>query len=84
MTREVRCRAAGQLMAHREIAAPWRALVKRVVTEYRSVLGDDLLAVACFGSVARGEAGPKSDLDLCVVTRTPERADRVRTCLASR
>jgi predicted nucleotidyltransferase len=49
----------------------WRALVERVVGHYRQALGDDLLAVACFGSVARGEPGPGSDLDLYVVTREP-------------
>jgi predicted nucleotidyltransferase len=40
-----------------------------VVAEFQAVLGSDLLAVACFGSVARGEPGPESDLDLYVVTR---------------
>lgn len=50
--------------------APWRALAERVVAEYRAALEGDLLAVACFGSAARGEATPASDLDLYVVTRT--------------
>lgn len=48
----------------------WRPLVDRVVREYRAALGDDLLAVAVFGSVARGEPGPDSDLDLYLVTRS--------------
>lgn len=56
-------------MMHRGIPTAWRALAERAVAEYRAVLGDDLLAVACFGSVARGEAGPGSDLDLYLVTR---------------
>ncbi|MDP3768232.1 MAG: nucleotidyltransferase domain-containing protein [Dehalococcoidia bacterium] len=66
------------------IPAPWRGLVERLVAEYRAALGDDLLAIACFGSVARGQAGPESDLDLYVVTRGPasvlgdSRLDRVR------
>jgi len=51
------------------IPAPWRGLVDRLVAEYQAALGDDLLAIACFGSVARGQAGPESDLDLYVVTR---------------
>jgi predicted nucleotidyltransferase len=51
------------------LAAPWRELVERVVAEYREALKDDLLAVACFGSVARGNPSPDSDLDLYVVTR---------------
>ncbi|MGH7277912.1 MAG: nucleotidyltransferase domain-containing protein [Candidatus Rokuibacteriota bacterium] len=59
----------GSSAARDPVAAPWRALAKRVVGEYATALGDDLLAVALFGSVARGEAGPASDLDLYVVTR---------------
>ncbi len=47
---------------------PWARLAQRAVEEYRAVLGDGLVAVACFGSVARGRAGPESDLDLYVVT----------------
>lgn len=54
----------------RQLASPWFELADRVVAEYRSALGDDVVAVACFGSVARGAAGPESDLDLYVVTRT--------------
>ena len=47
----------------------WRALADRVVAEYRAALGDDLVAIALFGSVARGQARADSDLDLYVVTR---------------
>jgi predicted nucleotidyltransferase len=54
------------------LAGPWRALAECVVAEYRTALGDDLVAVAVFGSVARGTAGPASDLDLYVVTRPQE------------
>ncbi|MBI2370684.1 MAG: nucleotidyltransferase domain-containing protein [Deltaproteobacteria bacterium] len=62
------------------ISAAWRALADRVVAEYRAALGGDLLAVACFGSVARGQAGPESDLDLYVVTRG-QVADPLGQCL---
>lgn len=58
------------LVARDEIRAPWLALARRVADAYRTALADDLLAVACFGSAARGEAGPDSDLDLYVVTRS--------------
>ena len=51
------------------LTAPWQALVERVVVEYREALKDDLVAVACFGSVARGKPSADSDLDLYVVTR---------------
>jgi len=53
-----------------------------VVTEYRGELGDDLVAIALFGSVARGQARPDSDLDLYVVTRRPILGDpRLRAML---
>lgn len=66
-------------MMRGQIPAAWQALAERVVAEYRRALGDDLLAMACFGSVARGEARPESDLDLYVVTRT-----RVQSLIDSR
>jgi uncharacterized protein len=53
------------------LSRSFQALADRVVTEYRAALGDDLVAIALFGSVARGEARPDSDLDLYVVTRRP-------------
>jgi predicted nucleotidyltransferase len=53
------------------LAPPWRALAERVVAEYRAGVGDDLVGIALFGSVARGQPRADSDLDLYVVTRTP-------------
>jgi hypothetical protein len=58
-------------MTSTSLPPEWRALGERVVAEYRAALGDDLVAVALFGSVARGQARADSDLDLYVVTRTP-------------
>jgi hypothetical protein len=52
-----------------QIPALWQGLLKRLVVAYQAALGNDLLAVACFGSVARGEPRPESDLDLYIVTR---------------
>ncbi|MBI4608307.1 MAG: nucleotidyltransferase domain-containing protein [Candidatus Rokubacteria bacterium] len=57
-------------MTRGEISEAWKALANRAVAEYREALGEDLLALACFGSVARGAPGPDSDLDLYVVTRS--------------
>jgi predicted nucleotidyltransferase len=62
-------------MTVRPLSPEWAALADRVVAEYRAALGDDLVAVALFGSVARGEARPGSDLDLYVVTRRPSLGD---------
>ena len=57
-------------MKYKPVSLLWLALAERVVGVYRAALGNDLVAVAMFGSVARGAAGPESDLDLYVVTRT--------------
>jgi predicted nucleotidyltransferase len=77
-----------KVMTPEAILTLWRALAERVVGEYRAALGDDLLAIALL--VARGEAGPESDLDLYVVTRNPipvlldPRLERVRRVRESR
>ncbi len=45
-----------------------------IVQALRAGLGDDLVAVALFGSRARGEATPESDWDVLVIARNlPER-----------
>jgi hypothetical protein len=62
-------------MASSALSPSFQALAHRVVAEYRAALGDDLVAIALFGSVARGQARPDSDLDLYVVTRRPTLAD---------
>jgi predicted nucleotidyltransferase len=56
-------------MASPALSPEWRALGDRVVAEYRAAIGDDLVAIALFGSVARGQARSDSDFDLYVVTR---------------
>jgi len=53
------------------LSREWGALADRVVAEYHAAMGDGLVAIALFGSVARGQARPDSDLDLYVVTRRP-------------
>jgi len=42
-------------------------LVRKAVAEIFELFGPSLMGVALFGSVARGEAGPTSDVDLLVV-----------------
>jgi hypothetical protein len=72
------------LLTSAVLAPAWRALLDRLIADYRSALAADLVAIALFGSVARGQAGPDSDVDLYVVTRAPisvlcdRRLDRVR------
>lgn len=50
-----------------------RDLLETLLSRLQENLGEDLLSVALFGSVARGEGGQTSDLDLLVVHRgSPE------------
>jgi len=46
-----------------------RALLERFLSRLEEEAGGRLLAVALFGSVARGEAGKTSDLDLLIIHR---------------
>ncbi|MDJ0271433.1 MAG: nucleotidyltransferase domain-containing protein [Candidatus Caldarchaeum sp.] len=46
---------------------PYRTLAQKLVESLHRRLGDRLVSVAVFGSVARGEAGKESDLDVMVV-----------------
>ncbi len=50
-----------------ELNADLFDLAKRYAAKAREALGDQLVSVALFGSVARGQAGPGSDIDLFVV-----------------
>lgn len=50
-----------------ELNAGLRDLAKRYAVKAKEVLGDRLVSIALFGSVARGQAGPGSDIDLFVV-----------------
>jgi len=62
-------------MTSEHLSREWSALAGRVVAEYRAAIDDDLVAIALFGSVARGQPRPDSDLDLYVVTRKPSLGD---------
>ncbi len=46
------------------------AAAARYAELLRGALGENLVSVVLFGSVARGEAGPDSDIDLLVVCET--------------
>lgn len=46
-----------------------RRLAERYAAIAQEVLGDNLTAVVLFGSVAQGQAGPRSDIDLLVICR---------------
>lgn len=61
-----------------------RNLAEAYAQGLRAELGDDLISVVLFGSVARGEATAYSDVDLLVVARNlpPGRRARVERILA--
>jgi predicted nucleotidyltransferase len=46
-----------------------RELLRAVRQQLSRLFGDDLYAVLLFGSRARGEAGPESDVDILIVMR---------------
>jgi len=51
-----------------EINHTLRRLAEQYTISLRETLGDRLISVVLFGSVARGEAGPTSDIDLLIVS----------------
>jgi len=64
---------------------PFRSALAAAVEAWATELGDRLISVVLFGSVARGQAGPASDIDLVVVAVGWPRslADRRRPLLES-
>lgn len=50
--------------SHAELNAGPFDLAKRYATKAKEALGDQIVPVALFGSVARSQAGPGSDIDL--------------------
>jgi predicted nucleotidyltransferase len=47
----------------------YRPLLERLLALLREHLGEDLLAVALFGSIARGQGNAESDIDLIIAHR---------------
>lgn len=54
-------------MEGRPFAGILRGLAERYAAHLRTALGDRLVSVVLFGSVARGDAGPSSDIALLIV-----------------
>jgi hypothetical protein len=55
----------------------YEAVLRRILKLLQENFKDDLLACALFGSIARGEATPNSDIDLLVIHRK-DHQDRVK------
>ena len=49
------------------ISEPYRGLLEALLEALKNVFGERLVSVVVYGSVARGEAGPDSDIDLLIV-----------------
>lgn len=61
-----------------------RAMVKTLAQDLRRVLNRQVLSAGLFGSFARGEAKPGSDIDLLVIVKTLKERERVGTVLSDR
>ncbi len=55
--------------ASKELSDRLRAVAEAYVRALEETLGEALVSAVLFGSVARGEAGPHSDIDLFLVVR---------------
>jgi predicted nucleotidyltransferase len=58
-----------------------RELPDRLGRDLASILHKKVVVAVIFGSAARGEAVPDSDLDLCCVVRNEQQKDAVRSAL---
>lgn len=59
-----------------------RGMVKTLVRDLRPVLEGSVVSAGLFGSFARGEAKPGSDIDLLVVVETLKERERVSVLLS--
>ena len=58
-----------------------RELPEQVENEMRSLLSRHVVSAVLFGSTARGEEKPGSDMDLCCIVRGEPEKEKVRTAL---
>lgn len=55
-----------------QLSATERAVLKRFAAQAQEVLGDNLGSIILFGSRARGDARPDSDVDLLLIVKNIE------------
>ena len=59
-------------------------ITSEIVEGMRSILGEKLQSVVLYGSVARGDDGPESDVDIALFVREPmtrELIQQVNSCM---
>lgn len=71
-----RCRATVQRWQHLDLTPAERLAIDEFVTAARALLGADLHEIRLFGSRARGEGTPDSDVDLALIVTPNGRARR--------
>ena len=78
-------RATGTRTAPEAIAEPFRTSIAAAADAWCALLGPRLRSLVLFGSVARGQAAPRSDIDLLVIAEGFPRslAERRRPLLAA-
>ncbi|MEZ0394684.1 MAG: nucleotidyltransferase domain-containing protein [Desulfurococcaceae archaeon] len=58
----------------KELCEPYRTLLEKLLRIALKKMGDDLVSLVVYGSVARCEARRDSDVDLLIVLRNPPRS----------
>jgi predicted nucleotidyltransferase len=62
------------MQVHKPLTPAEREALRRFKTAVEALLGDNLVSLRLFGSRARGEGTPESDLDVLVLVRTKDPA----------
>ncbi|MEM3745222.1 MAG: nucleotidyltransferase domain-containing protein [Candidatus Bathyarchaeia archaeon] len=65
-------------MSLEKIKEPYRSLIEKLLDLLLSKLGDKLVSVIVYGSVARGSARKDSDIDLLIIAESLPKSRMMR------